>query len=434
MLTKDEKKVVLKRGHFGMLMGMLMIMFITVEFICVGLPLNLIQVLLYYMAKLYPQGSESRRKMKKLNGYLIYLMFSGPLTIIYYWLGGKIDVFANNKETRDLIVGQNESRRDDENISINGKQKISARPQLILGVFNHSYELDYMTSILMMDQFGQLSNFKFVVKHEVIYIPVVGSSMQLSDIIFVKRDWTKDRLSLGEQLNKLLDYKRCTLAIFPEGTRFSCEKLSKSRDYAIKTLKVEPLRHHLWPKTRGFSYTLCDLIRKTKAMDMDLKLLNVECIMRQKCDFNDFLMGRPLSAELFCEEVKLNDQIVQDALASGMEANFEETSAMKQLLVDIFRRKDDIVDLYHDQDQDENNTQLRKQFPLRIPLNRNHWSSYNLAFGATIWISCSVYIIQMIPWSPISLGLTILITMLSSTLLFIWILHKSRVHRVVVKS
>ena len=54
------------------------------------------------------------------------------------------------------------------------------------------------------------------------YVPIVGWSWNMSDVVFLERNWEKDKLNLSSKLNSLMDYPSPVwILLFPEGTRYT---------------------------------------------------------------------------------------------------------------------------------------------------------------------------------------------------------------------
>lgn len=76
------------------------------------------------------------------------------------------------------------------------------------------------------------------------------------EMIFLSRSWEKDSLILGQSLDRLMEYAdKVSLLIFAEGTRFTAEKYQNSVKYC-KEKGLHVLKHHLFPRTRGFVFTV----------------------------------------------------------------------------------------------------------------------------------------------------------------------------------
>ncbi len=134
-------------------------------------------------------------------------------------------------------------------------QDVPPRENAIV-VINHqnmpdiTFLMDYARS---KDRLGDM---KWMVKDPIKYVPGVGWGMLFIDCVFVKRNWTADKDSILATFARLRDNQvPVWLLSFSEGTRFTPEKLERSRKYAREHGLYEP-RHTLVPRTKGFVATV----------------------------------------------------------------------------------------------------------------------------------------------------------------------------------
>jgi lysophosphatidic acid acyltransferase/lysophosphatidylinositol acyltransferase len=119
------------------------------------------------------------------------------------------------------------------------------------------------------------------------WAPVLGWSWKFQEVVFLERNWEKDKKNLGRQLTRLVNYPspffvrtlkiehlaaqlngfahsskgaQCNrinplsvfqLTMFPEGTRFTPDK-HKASMVVAREKGLPELKHHLLPRTRGF--------------------------------------------------------------------------------------------------------------------------------------------------------------------------------------
>lgn len=312
-----------QRNWAKLLIGRLLL-FVTVSTVLfVGVVINSIQVLLLISIKL-SNNPKWRSTHKRINSYLIYILFAPPVSLLYCWSNISLNIQLADLDFIEIANG----------------------PLLGLIIPNHSYELDYMTCFVMADQLGNMGAYKSFSKDEIKYIPVLGWALWMSDIIFVKRDWKRDRPKIASQLNELFAYEQTLLGLFAEGTRWTPEKHQASLDFA-KSRDIKPLKYHLIPRERGFVYTIRHYLREItirKRMDEKLfRIFNLQIVMPEKANFSDFVEGRQLKADVYCEEIKLSDEIKLEALKSKDETDCPK---LAQLIQDIYQRKDQLVDAY----------------------------------------------------------------------------------------
>lgn len=311
------------RNWINLLIGRLLL-FVTVSSVLfVGILINLIQILLLISIRVskHPKWYSIH---KRINSYLIYILFAPPVSLLYCWSNIRLNIKLADSNLIEIAKG----------------------PLLGLIIPNHSYELDYMTCFVMADQLGNLGAYKSFSKDEIKYLPVLGWAMWMSDIIFVKRDWKHDRPKLASQLNELFSYEQTLLGLFAEGTRWTPEKHRASVEFA-KSRNIKPLKYHLVPRSKGFVYTIRHYLREIilrKRTDENLfRVFNLQVVMSERLNFGDFVEGRQLKADVYCEEIKLSDEIREEVLNSKDE---DDCPKVAQLIQDIYQRKDQLVEEY----------------------------------------------------------------------------------------
>lgn len=119
-------------------------------------------------------------------------------------------------------------------------------------LINHQSAVDTVIQLAFGKKFGRLGDMKFFVKDAIKYIPGPGWGMILLDCIFMKRDWTRDRVNV---LRRLQSFKTVGapiwVTLYPEGTRMKPSKLAAAQDFARK--QNLPLPHYvLIPRVKGF--------------------------------------------------------------------------------------------------------------------------------------------------------------------------------------
>ncbi len=82
------------------------------------------------------------------------------------------------------------------------------------------------------------------------FLPVLGWTMMMSEFVFARRDWQKDREVFANALSRLKDFPNpMWMVIFPEGTRCTPKKLEKSVEFA-KANNLPVFNHVLLPRTK----------------------------------------------------------------------------------------------------------------------------------------------------------------------------------------
>jgi len=125
-----------------------------------------------------------------------------------------------------------------------------------IAIINHQTMADAVALLAVARHRQAIGNLKWIAKDMIKYVPGIGWGVYLLGCIMVKRDWAEDRDNLHRVFGNVLKHRvPLWLVSFAEGTRLTCEKLEKSRQYAERRGLV-PLRHLLQPRTKGFVATV----------------------------------------------------------------------------------------------------------------------------------------------------------------------------------
>ncbi|MCJ1381369.1 hypothetical protein MMC17_004479 [Xylographa soralifera] len=100
-----------------------------------------------------------------------------------------------------------------------------------------------------------------ILKESLKSIPVIGWGIQLSQFIFMKRNWEKDKPHLAAHLQKLNNpADPMWLLIFPEGTNLAPDTRQRSALWA-ETQGITDMHHLLLPRSTGLQFCLQQLHR-----------------------------------------------------------------------------------------------------------------------------------------------------------------------------
>ena len=133
-------------------------------------------------------------------------------------------------------------------------------------VLNHQDMADIAVMFTVARSKKCLGDLKWFVKDILKYVPGVGWGMLFIDCLFVKRNWPDDREHIQRVFDKILNSQvPLWLMIFAEGTRVSPSKIVSSQEYA-KKYGLTPLKHVLFPRTKGFAATVQTLHRHVQAV------------------------------------------------------------------------------------------------------------------------------------------------------------------------
>lgn len=356
------------RTELARFFGKLLIFTTLISFLFVGLFINVLQFILLISCNLNKNNERWCKVHKKLNGQLIYILFSPPMFLLYFWSQIKITI-----QLDDLKLIED-----------------ARKPLTALIIPNHSYELDYMICFILADQLGNLGCYKSLSKDELKYLPIIGWSMWMSDIIFVKRRWDEDKLIMDRKLKELFNYDQFLLGLFAEGTRFTREKYEVSKEFALAK-GIKPYKYHLTPRTRGFNhiikYYLREIIENNKSKEEFFRIYNLQIMMPVGLKFKDFLNGKRLTASAFCEEIPLEQEVKEEVLR--MKHLDEECPKLTKLLYDIFRRKDELVELYH---KNGNRFAVNQSKGGELPYRPYTWPLLNWLLGYSMTYSLIGYL------------------------------------------
>jgi len=248
----------------------------SLTFILLGLLINLLQGILFIFIP--------KTLFRKLNYFLVYGIHGYLLSLGDWWSNSKVNIYCN-KELEDRI------------------RNCEVREHALF-LMNHHTELDWLYSWILGDRFGILGNCRAFVKSALRFVPIVGWSWAMSDMVFLSRaDWETDQKTMIQKLNNLADFPSpVCLLLFPEGTRFTKEKHSASKEFAVKA-GLPSLQHHLTPRTKGFSFIMEHVDRHTFQALYDVTLVEAE----ESAPFNiaSLMSGKSCVGNLFIRRIPL---------------------------------------------------------------------------------------------------------------------------------
>lgn len=103
---------------------------------------------------------------------------------------------------------------------------------------------------------------KFVLKDIIKHIPGIGWAMQLSCFLYIKRNWTVDKIKVENMIGYYGSMKyKFSLLIFPEGTDLTPRTKIISDKYAEKN-NLQKYDFVLHPRTTGFTFLAYKLLKK----------------------------------------------------------------------------------------------------------------------------------------------------------------------------
>ncbi|CAG7675290.1 unnamed protein product [Allacma fusca] len=325
---------------------------LAVTFITTGIIVDIIQALLTVLVK--PWRADWFRR---INYYVTYCLNSQMVFIVEWWSGSRAIMFSDPAHVKKYF----------------GKE-----PAMLL--LNHTYEIDWLIGWVVCDRCQILGNAKVFVKKILQYAPVLGWSWKMQEIVFLERNWEKDKVSLGGQLAKLAAYPNpYWVVLFPEGTRYTKDKHKISMEVA-RSKGLPELKHHLLPRTRGFVASIPHL-RKTMPAVYDVTVAFNPMIGNEPTVFN-MLNGRPVTGTLLLRRIPMSE-IPED-----------ETKAA-EWLHELYRHKDKCLENFFrtgEFNPPDNRLPEYEKFEY-IELPRRYYSLINMTFWFLIICGPLVYYI-----------------------------------------
>jgi len=252
--------------------------FFCLTFLVLGLFINLLQAVLFIIVP--------KTLFRKLNYYLVYGIHGYLLSLGDWWSGNKVKIYCN-EELQEKIK----------------KREVQEHALFLM---NHHTELDWLYSWMMGDRLGILGNCRAFAKDPLKFIPIVGWSWAMSEMVFLSRgNLDKDQTTIKEKLKNHAEFPSPVwLLIFPEGTRFTAEKLQASQEFATKS-GLPLLEHHLTPRTKGFSFVVEHVDRDKFRAVYDVTLVEGE----GSAPFNvtSLIQGRSCIGNVYVRRISLDD-------------------------------------------------------------------------------------------------------------------------------
>ncbi|XP_053205237.1 1-acyl-sn-glycerol-3-phosphate acyltransferase delta-like [Panonychus citri] len=339
-----------------------------------GLILNIFQFLIYITIRPF-----SPYVYRKINYYLIYSSWSQVVALAEYWADCTLTVtFADEESAKSL----------------------GSEHSIVL--MNHKYEVDWLFSWILSDAFGILGSAKGFAKKDIKYLPVIGWSWFFSEMIFVERKWDKDSKLLGPSLQRLMEYDDViTLLIFAEGTRYTKEKYENSVKYC-KEKGLDILEHHLYPRSRGFVYTI------QKLKDSLPAIYNIQVAFRKEdppATLTNILKRQSLRGYMYIQRVPMKDIPKED------------DQQISNFLLDIYKQKDDLTNYFNEHGKFPGNSVVLKRriWPLIQVLFWSFSVIVMLIYFMCYLIASKSYILLTITCLILSLGFISFLLLIRST-------------------
>lgn len=276
-----------------------------------GVILNILQLFIYILVRPISQSL-----YREINHYVQYAYWSQTVAIADWNSNLKCRVYYSDNESA---------------------QEFGKMSGIVIA--NHRYDIDWLAAWMLSDKLGTLGSDKSLLKAQLRYLPVIGWGWSLSDMIFLSRDWQKDRENLSKSMDVLLTYPRSLILAFFEGTRFNKSKYEASAKFAEEKNLPIRLKHHLIPRTRGFN---CMIQRVKNGLKNDPKLkyglYNMQVALtdddNSKATLIEVLAGSETTVHIYVEKLNVDD------------ISIESEDAISDYLYNVYKKKDDLVDYF----------------------------------------------------------------------------------------
>jgi len=183
-------------------------------------------------------------------------------------------------------------------------------------------------------------------KKAIKWVPIVGWAWQFAEVVFLERNWEKDKKAMEHQVDNLTTYPDPVwLLLFAEGTRYTPAKHAASVEFARKS-GLPPLQHLLIPRTKGFLATVEQLRGKFPAVYSCTIAFNLK--QGATPTLKNLLLGRRVMGEMLVERIPL-DSIPEDPIQAT------------EWLHESYRQKDQLLSIY----------KRESRFPSDLPENRH---------------------------------------------------------------
>lgn len=273
---------------------------ITATILTSGIIVNIIQVLLHILVKPF-----NKRLFHQCMYYVSWTWLAQCVFVIDFWSNSELIVYCKPEDL--AYIGREHN----------------------FTLINHSYEIDWLVGWLLIEKFHSLGCTRGFIKNAIKYIPICGWFFGFAEHVFLQRSFDKDKKVIEERISDYMTYPNSTwIVVTAEGTRFTKEKHETSIKFA-KEKNIEPLKHHLIPRARGFA-TCVPLLKKYNcpviynvqlAFDKDAKVTPT---------LGNLLLGKKVTAHLYIERIPM----------AKAEPTFE-------FLYEVYRQKDALQDSFH---------------------------------------------------------------------------------------
>lgn len=196
-------------------------------------------------------------------------------------------------------------------------------------LMNHGYEIDWLVGWSFLEKHSMLGFGRSFVKNVIRYIPIAGWMFGLSEQIFLQRSFDKDKQVMESGLENILSYPYSSCVIVTaEGTRMTEEKHKASVKFAQER-NIQPLKHHLLPRPKGFM-TCVPILKQNKPK---LSVFNYQLAYdnesKVKPTLLNIIRGEKVTSHIYIENIPV-----------------DELEATPEYLHKVYQRKDELQDSF----------------------------------------------------------------------------------------
>jgi lysophosphatidic acid acyltransferase/lysophosphatidylinositol acyltransferase len=268
---------------------------IILIFVVVGFFMNFLQFLVFLLFW---------RIHKPTYRSLVHKLQFGHWSIVswigFYYSGSKLKIFSSDKDLKYF-----------------GKEAAILIP-------NHRYSLDFLTTVMIPDQFDALGLLKAMQKNSIKFMPIIGWNFWFTENIFLARKASTDILKIENGINQLVSAKTpFWMTLYAEGSRFTVDKHRASEEIA-KEKKYKSLKHHLQPRPTGF-VTIIKKLRENKDQKVMLYDMTIQQQRNENKTMAELLSLSPVEFTVYIKRIEV------DQVPEGEEAEW---------LRELYQKKD----------------------------------------------------------------------------------------------
>jgi hypothetical protein len=146
------------------------------------------------------------------------------------------------------------------NSKINTFGKYIKSDKVDIVVMNHINTLDFIPYLSTIRHYDKRDIY-FIVKKQIIDIPIFGDYFINENTLRLERSFEKDKDNIIKFIDKI---DNGIIYIYPEGTRFNLDKFKKAQEFCEKN-NYNKFNNSLYPKMKGL-YTLTNVLHEQNKM------------------------------------------------------------------------------------------------------------------------------------------------------------------------